>query len=224
MVWMASAATTASFDTDTYDTVTVVSETASVYRAITPCRLLDTRTGIVPGSPSPGEPYYRGIYFGEIGSTTSQGANYTGTNNVIVYFDRDLNNKTVVNNSVTTNVLGDCVDDIVIGDTPTAIVANLTVTSIDNASYVQLYPYTTPSSKGYFSSITVYPGGNAAQMNNVVVPLAGASSETGDYANQQAFRVYNEFGKGSVNVIIDVVGYYYSQTVVQSVTGSDTNI
>lgn len=180
----------------------------------------------MPGS-SPAEPYYRGIYYGEVGSSNAQGANWTTTNNIDVYFDPAavLVGDSVTNNSIPSSIFGDCVTQVeAMPDTrvPTAIVANLTIEEVDFPSFITLYPADVViASKPYISNITVYPPDNIAQMNELVIPLGAAAGAdvSGDFVGRQAFRIYNEYGKGYVNVIIDVVGYYYNRTVVEALDG-----
>ncbi len=230
VVWVANAATSGTYDVGDHDGFTFASETLNGYQPIEPCRLLDTRSGFVPGkSPSDigvggtPEPYQRGIRRGPIGTGT------TAANNVVVFFDKAVEAATDITNTepssnpdyvYTTSPLGDCEGVIVTGHDPTAVVINLTVTNISQDSFVTLYPYMDPTAKPYVSTITVYRGTTAA-MNGATITLGDNPDGSGVYDNTQTFRIYHEANKGSIDVIVDVVGYFYPRTVIDDITTVD---
>jgi hypothetical protein len=231
MVWMASAATDFSIDTkaDSTDYLTFDREDAVVYKPIVPCRILDTRTGNVPGS-DPTVAYQRGVANVEVGPVGSGATRTQEFNDITVPVDYDARNVTKTFGTRTVNVMGDCGGNStqITSNAPVAVEVNVTVLNVETASYVTLYPwirtyYTETDNallRPYVSHLNPYAN-QPPVPNAVTVALANinhASTLNPDLNGFQGFKIYNDMGR--VNILVDVVGYYYNQQFVQNVTGS----
>lgn len=221
VVLVANAATSGTYNSNIQDGFTFNDVSMNVFQPITPCRLLDTRTGNVPGS-SPAVRYQRGIRNAEIGSTSPVNES---NNNIEVPFDPaaagDEASFGTGAGQYYTPLMGDCDESIVNGHDPVAIVVNITIGSMNDAGFMTLYPWDDPEDKPYTSSITVYRTA-PTEMNGVTIALAAATDAYNDAVEgMNSFRIYQEEDRGSVDVIIDVFGYYYSQQIVANVEGVD---
>jgi hypothetical protein len=231
MVWMASAATDTGIDTVSplTDYLNIDKEDAVVFKPIVPCRILDTRTGNVPGS-DPAVAYQRGVANLEIGPVGSGATRTQEFNDITIPVDYDARNITKTFSSRTVNVMGDCggTGTQITHSSPVAVVVNVTVLNVETASYVTLYPwvqtYTTESDntglRPYVSHLNPYSS-QPPVPNSVTVSLSNINAigaQVPDLDGYQGFKIYNDMGR--VNILVDVVGYYYSQQVVADITGS----
>lgn len=201
------------------------------YRAIEPCRLLDTRTNSEQ----------KGMFAGRIGPT----APLTGTsmadqrerNDLNVIFDPDASTETTnISGAVTPKALmGTCsslvgatgeIDD---NHEPLAVVLNVTVLNSSANSFVTIYPWEvmfgeyTPDKelrRPFISQLNPIPN-HGPITNAVTVALndtaagttiigATCNSSTDKCDGYKAFRIYND--QGLTDVIVDVVGYYHSSS------------
>jgi hypothetical protein len=231
MVWMASAATDFGIDTanTATDYLTFDREDALVFQPVTPCRLLDTRSAS-----------QEGVRRGAIGPTLPFSSNNQLTNNdITVVFDPDADNVlTAASHTVTQKrLMGKCDPTsgsgtvITSGHDPVAVVLNVTAVSPSADSFITVYPWVSmlgddetadTAARPFVSHLNPArsepptPNAVTVKLDNTANPTSiGGASFTTQY---KAFRLYNN--QGTVNVIVDVVGYYYSQQVVQNVTGS----
>ncbi len=226
VVFVANAATT-TFVAD--ESVTVVDNSAVVYQPVTPCRLLDTRTAS-----------QEGVRRGAIGPTLPLATNNQLTNNdITVVFDDGADNQLTAESQTVTpkRLMGKCDPSatagtvITAGHEPVAVVLNVTAIGANAASFVTLYPWTSMLGNDEVADTAARPfvshlnptSGQVPTPNAVTVRLSDTANPTtiggATFATPyKAFRIYNN--QGSVNILVDVVGYYYSQTVVSSVTRS----
>lgn len=200
------------------------------FKAIKPCRLLDTRTT----ETSQIKPL--GIWAGKIDGGAS------ASNDISVIFDPlaikpdASNNYTykVPGSATVRAVMGACngsfssdennPDTINSGDTIKALVLNVTIVENSSGSFVTVYPWQalgelTP--RPLFSNLNPQSGLGVVT-NQVTVnlrPLSGTfdppnvnctngSWDDSNCGTLKAFRVYNN--AGTAHVIIDVMGYYYA--------------
>jgi hypothetical protein len=202
--------------------------TAEEFRAIEPCRLLDTRSGTSQ----------LGMWSGRIGPTApltgDTAADQRDKNDLTVVFDPDASTITTNISGGTTPkpLMGNCSalvgasGEILSGVDPVAVVLNVTVLNSSASSFVTVYPweymagnYTTDKAdrRPFISQLNPIPS-HGPITNAVTVELVNTvdgTSITGASCNSaankctglRAFRIYND--QGLTDVFVDVVGYYH---------------
>jgi hypothetical protein len=197
---------------------------SSIFRAIEPCRLLDTR-----------DSEQKGVWEGRIGPTSpltgTSPANQLSRNDITVIFDPDAD-------SITTNISGETTPKAIMGkcddligvsgeidtDTePESVVLNVTVLNSSASSFVTVYPwefmdgdYTGDKADRPFISQLNPIAGHGPITNAVTVALVDTAVNTqitGASCNPncggyRSFRIYND--QGLTDVFVDVVGYYFT--------------
>jgi hypothetical protein len=168
-----------------------------------------------------------GVRRGAIGpSLPLASTNQLTNNDITVVFDPDADGLlTAMSHTVTAKrVMGDCDPaaagtSILSGDDPVAVVLNVTAVNPSANSFITLYPWTSmlgtdetadTAARPFVSHLNPVRSGSPTP-NAVTVALDSTANPTvigGETRTTQykAFRVYNN--QGSVEVIIDVVGYY----------------
>lgn len=204
---------------------------SSSYRAIEPCRLLDTRTNTEQ----------KGMFAGRIGPTSpltgASAADQREKNDLTVIFDPDASAETTnISGGVTPKpLMGTCaalvgatgeIDD---NHDPLSVVLNVTVLNSSANSFVTIYPwevmfgdYTSDKEtrRPFISQLNPIPN-HGPITNAVTVALndtaagtaivgATCNSSTDKCDGYKAFRIYND--QGLTDVIVDVVGYYHSSS------------